>query len=100
MPLLIPGLDEVSSKTLAKRLHKSLKKQENAPTLTQVQTLLVQAVGHADWHAAQTYWQRPVSTARVPYRTSEDKMTEAAREYFDAFPEVLMRYSVLTRFFS
>jgi len=88
MPLLIPGLDEAASKILAKRLHKSLK-QQHSPTLTQVQTLLAQAVGHADWHAAQTYWQRPVAPRLAPrsFMHPEEKMRKGLREYLDAFEE-------------
>ena len=57
MPLLIPGLDEVATKKLAKRLRKSLVEHPGVPSLTQLQTLLVQAAGHADWYAAQGHWE-------------------------------------------
>lgn len=66
MPLLIPGLDEAAAKTLSKRLQKLLKAHPGTPTLRQTQTILAQALGHADWHAAQQHWasrpepERPV----------------------------------------
>ena len=56
MPLLIPGLTEGAAKKMAKRLHKALTQHPGTPSLTQLQTLLAQATGHADWYAAQRYW--------------------------------------------
>lgn len=62
MPLLIPGLTEGAAKKMAKRLHKALTQHPGTPSLTQLQTLLAQAAGHADWYAAQRYWATsPVS---------------------------------------
>jgi len=57
MPLLVPGLDEAATKTLAKRLQKSLKQHSGTPSLAQLQTMLVQAAGHPDWYSAQRFWQ-------------------------------------------
>ena len=62
MPLLIPGLTEGAAKKMAKRLHKALTQHPGTPSLTQLQTLLAQAAGHADWYAAQRYW----ATSPVP----------------------------------
>ena len=46
MPLLIPGLNEADAKTFTKRLLKSLKQREDTPSLTQLQILVAQAIGH------------------------------------------------------
>lgn len=59
MPLLIPGLDEAAAKTFTKRLLKGLKSHPSTPSLTQLQTLVAQAIGHQDWHAAQVHWAQP-----------------------------------------
>ncbi len=66
MPLLIPGLNEADAKTFSKRLLKSLKQRGDIPSLTQLQTLVAQAIGHADWHAAQTFWGKPTPATPAP----------------------------------
>jgi hypothetical protein len=71
MPLLIPGLDEDAAKTLSKRLHKSLKQHEGALTLTQLQRLIAQAVGHADWHAAQAFWSSSPIVSKLSEQSKE-----------------------------
>lgn len=85
MPLLTPGLNEAAAKTLTKRLHKSLKAQQGTPTLTQLQTLMAQAMGHQDWHAARTFWESPPS----PEPTVADEYAEAVKDHLQACLELL-----------
>lgn len=87
MPLLTPGLNEATAKTLTKRLHKSLKAQRGTPTLTQLQTLMAQAMGHQDWHAARLFWESPPPPARQP--KVEDKYADEAKDRLQACRELL-----------
>lgn len=87
MPLLTPGLNEATVKTLTKRLHKSLKAQQGTPTLTQLQTLMAQAMGHQDWHAARLFWESPPPPARQP--KVEDKYADEAKDRLQACRELL-----------
>ncbi len=87
MPLLIPGLDEAGAKTLTKRLHKSLKSHEGTPTLTQLQTLMAQAMGHQDWHAARLFWENPAPATRTP--TIDGEHAEEVEDHLRACLELL-----------
>ena len=86
MPLSIPGLNEAAAKTFTKRLHKSLKQREDTPSLTQLQILVAQAIGHADWHAAQAYWNQggEVEAGDTPpifHDTRADELTLLLRNF-------------------
>jgi hypothetical protein len=85
MPLLTPGLNEATAKTLTKRLHKSLKAQQGTPTLTQLQTLMAQAMGHQDWHAARTFWESPPALES----TVADEYAEPVKDHLQACLELL-----------
>ena len=51
MPLILKGATEAQIKTLAKNLHKNLKKHPTAAlSLGACQNMLAQALGHEDWH--------------------------------------------------
>ena len=96
MPLLIPGLHEAAAKTLAKRLHKALVQHPGVPSLTQLQTLLAQAAGHTNWHAAQRFWADTATRSRGERPIDSDSVEQArfafygAKERFDIYmPQAL-----------
>lgn len=90
MPLLISGFHEAAAKTLAKRLHKALARNSGVPSLTQLQTMLVQAVGHADWYAAQRYWAKAPARDWDEGAGSPEPDEQGARERFDMYmPQAL-----------
>lgn len=76
VPLLIPGLDEAATKKLAKRLRKSLQEQTGVPTLNQMQTLLVQAIGHTDWYAAQRHWDQRTDLVEAQETGEDDRFDQ------------------------
>ena len=102
MPLLISGLDEAAAKTFTKRLLKSLKQREDTPSLTQLQILVAQAIGHADWHAAQAFWSQPVVPVPIPKATEERALTlpddfdaEEARSLLASFADAMGKIHAL-----
>lgn len=93
MTLLIPGLDEDIAKAFTKRLHKSLKQREKTPSLTQLQMLVAQAVGHADWHAAQAYWAEGDSTksVKVPDKKAPHEKAGELKDLLQSFAILLTK---------
>lgn len=90
MALLIPGLTEAMVKTLTKQLHEKLKAHPGTLTLTQLQTLVVQAAGHENWQAAQDHWESnlaPASTA--PLTAAEEAMQSAFHQVLGSAREHL-----------
>ena len=102
MPLLIPGLNEADAKTFTKRLLKSLKQRGDTPSLTQLQILVAQAIGHADWHAAQAFWSQPVAPVPIPKAPEEgafilpdDFDAEEARSLLASFADAMGKIHAL-----
>jgi hypothetical protein len=71
MPLLLPGVDEATFKTLTQRTLRALKKQQgdqalNRLTLTQLRTAMIEAMGYAHWHEAQQAWAPKLAPVAPP----------------------------------
>lgn len=90
MALLIPGLTEAMVKTLAKQLHEKLKAHPGELTLTQLQTLVVQAAGHDNWQAAQHHWQtNPAPISPASLTAAEEAMQAAFHQVLHSAQEHL-----------
>lgn len=84
MALLIPGLTEAMVKTLARHPHEKLKAHPGELTLTQLQTLVVQAAGHDNWQAAQHHWESkpaPLTAAEEAMQAAFHQVLHSAQEH-------------------
>ena len=107
MSLLIPGLTEAMVKTLAKQLHEKIKAHPGELTLTQLQTLVVQAAGHDNRQAAQHHWESkpaPLTAAEQAMQAAFHQVLHSAQEHLSdarigsrtGFAELPQSLNVLT----